>query len=50
MFLAQTLPKIPDSRINLRKALEQSPLMDEIGLVRTVEDAFRDMWRKWCAG
>ena len=34
--------------MNLRKALQQSPLMDEIGLVRSVEDAFRDMWRKWC--
>jgi protein O-GlcNAc transferase len=49
MFLAQTLPKIPDSRINLRKALQQSPLMDEIALVRCVEDAFREMWRKWCS-
>jgi protein O-GlcNAc transferase len=48
MFLAQTLPKIPDSRGNLRKALQASPLMDEIGLVRSVEGAFRDMWRTWC--
>ncbi|MGD0297275.1 MAG: tetratricopeptide repeat protein [Bryobacteraceae bacterium] len=48
VFLAQTLPKIPDSRVNLRKALQASPLLDEIGLVRSVEDAFRDMWRNWC--
>lgn len=48
VFLAQTVPKIPDSRCNLRKALQASPLMDEIGLVRSVEDAFRDMWRTWC--
>jgi len=49
MFLAQTLPKIPDARINLRNAMRASPLMDEMGLVRSVEDAFRQMWRKWCA-
>ena len=48
VFLAQTVPKIPDSRRNLRKALQASPLMDEIGLVRSAEDAFRDMWRAWC--
>ncbi|HEV8042699.1 MAG TPA: tetratricopeptide repeat protein [Bryobacteraceae bacterium] len=48
VFLAQTLPKIPDSRVNLRKALQSSPLMDEVGLVRSVEAAFRDMWRIWC--
>jgi protein O-GlcNAc transferase len=46
VFLAGTLPKIPDSRRNLRKALEASPLRDEIGLVRSVENAFRDMWRR----
>jgi predicted O-linked N-acetylglucosamine transferase (SPINDLY family) len=48
VFLAQTVPKIPDSRQNLRKALQSSPLMDERGLVRGVEAAFRDMWRAWC--
>ena len=50
VFLAQTLPKLPDSRRNLRKALEASPLRDEVGLVRSVEIAFRDMWRTWCHG
>jgi predicted O-linked N-acetylglucosamine transferase (SPINDLY family) len=49
VFLAQTVPKIPDSRQNLRKALKSSPLMDERGLVRSVEAAFRDMWRTWCS-
>jgi protein O-GlcNAc transferase len=50
VFLAGTVPKIPDSRQNLRKALQASPLMNEIGLVRGVEAAFRDMWRTWCKG
>jgi predicted O-linked N-acetylglucosamine transferase (SPINDLY family) len=50
VFLAQTLPKLPDSRQNLRKAFQDSPLRDEVGLVRSVENAFRDMWRAWCSG
>lgn len=50
VFLAGAVPKIPDSRHNLRKALQASPLMDEIGLVRQAEGAFRDMWRTWCNG
>lgn len=47
-FLARTVPMMPGSRQNLRKALESSSLMDEIGLVRSAENAFRDMWRTWC--
>jgi len=50
VFLAQTLPKIPDARLNLRKALQASPLRDEVGLVRSAEAAFRDMWHSWCNG
>jgi predicted O-linked N-acetylglucosamine transferase (SPINDLY family) len=50
VFFAQTVPKIPGSRQNLRKALQASPLMDEIGLVRSAENAFRNMWRTWCSG
>jgi len=34
----------------LRKALQASPLRDERGLVRSVENAFREMWRIWCNG
>jgi hypothetical protein len=26
----------------------KSPLMDEVGLIRAVEAAYRDMWRTWC--
>jgi predicted O-linked N-acetylglucosamine transferase (SPINDLY family) len=28
--------------------MEQSPLMDEIGFTRAVEDAYRQMWQQWC--
>jgi protein O-GlcNAc transferase len=50
VFLAGTLPKIPDARQNLRKALESSPLMDAKGFVHDLEEAYRDMWRTWCNG
>ncbi len=48
LFLAGTVPKMPDLRANVRHALQSSPLMDEPGLVKNVEDAYRDMWRAWC--
>jgi predicted O-linked N-acetylglucosamine transferase (SPINDLY family) len=47
-FLADTVPKVPDLRPHVRQALQASPLMDEAGLVRHVENAFRFMWRAWC--
>ena len=48
LFLAAVVPQKPDLRSELRRALAASPFMDEAGLVREVENAFRDMWRKWC--
>jgi predicted O-linked N-acetylglucosamine transferase (SPINDLY family) len=48
MFLVDNIPKNPDIRKNVRHAMAHSPLMDEKGLVRTLEAAYRDMWKKWC--
>ena len=48
VFLAGIVPRIPDLRRNVRQALKCSPLMDEAGTVRAVEEAFREMWRTWC--
>lgn len=48
LFLAGTVPKYPRSRFNLRAALQSSPLMDEAGFVRDLEQAYRNMWRIWC--
>jgi predicted O-linked N-acetylglucosamine transferase (SPINDLY family) len=48
LFLAETVPKMPDLRPNVRQALLSSPLMDEVGHVRSVEAAYREMWRTWC--
>jgi tetratricopeptide (TPR) repeat protein len=48
LFLASAISEEPELRADIRKALMASPWMDEIGLVRSVEAAFRDMWRNWC--
>jgi predicted O-linked N-acetylglucosamine transferase (SPINDLY family) len=36
-------------RSTLRARLRASPLMDEAGFTRDLEDAYRVMWRTWCA-
>ena len=37
-------------RPQIRPMLERSPLRDEAGFTRTLEGAYRDLWRRWCAG
>lgn len=46
--LAANLPKLTQLRTNLRKEMEESPLMDEPGFTRNVEDAYKQMFAKWC--
>ncbi|HEV2444528.1 MAG TPA: hypothetical protein VGS58_01345, partial [Candidatus Sulfopaludibacter sp.] len=48
LFLAAVVGLKPDLRSELRHTLAASPLMDEAGLVRDVENAYRGMWRAWC--
>ena len=38
------------SRQCILNAMINSPLMDDQGLVRALETAYRDMWRTWCSG
>lgn len=37
-------------RRELRGRMEASPVMDTQGFTQSLEAAFRDMWRSWCAG
>lgn len=48
LWLAATVPQIPELRNNVRQAFLNSPLKDEIGFVRNLERAYREMWRSWC--
>jgi protein O-GlcNAc transferase len=36
-------------RLALRQALTDSPLMDTQAFARTLEAAYRGVWRDWCA-
>jgi predicted O-linked N-acetylglucosamine transferase (SPINDLY family) len=38
------------TRVELRERMSRSPLMDEPGFARRIEDAYRRMWRAWCLG
>ncbi len=48
LYLAAIVPQTTNLRQEIRQALVASPFMDEIGIVRDVENAYREMWRTWC--
>jgi len=47
--LVADLPKLASLRSTLRARMRGSPLMDAKAFARGIEDAYRSMWRKWCA-
>jgi hypothetical protein len=47
--LAKAIPAEPGLRRRVRNALLNSRLMDEPRLARELEDAYREIWRRWCA-
>ncbi len=47
--LAADLDHLAELRAGMRQRLGASPLLDHAGLARAIEDAYRGMWRKWCA-
>jgi len=46
--LAGDLPRLDALRSTLRRRMEQSPLMDAPKFARSIEAAYRRMWRTWC--
>jgi protein O-GlcNAc transferase len=45
--LAQDRPRLKALRHNLRDRIAASPLMDQAGFARDMEDALEGMWKKW---
>jgi predicted O-linked N-acetylglucosamine transferase (SPINDLY family) len=48
--LAGNLVRLETLRTTLRERITTSPLCDAPAYAHSVEAAYRDMWRKWCAG
>ncbi len=47
--LANDLDKLATLRSGLRERMANSPLCDGKGFTRILEEAYREMWKKWCA-
>ena len=48
--LAVDRPGLKELRLTLRERMACSPLMDARAFARNIEDAYRHLWRRWCAG
>ena len=49
MELANDLPRLAELRRTMRDRMQASPLMDAPRFVRSIEDAYRSMWKTWCS-
>jgi predicted O-linked N-acetylglucosamine transferase (SPINDLY family) len=48
--LAKDANRLGEYHRTLRSRLERSPLMDGKAYATEMEQAYRQMWRRWCAG
>jgi predicted O-linked N-acetylglucosamine transferase (SPINDLY family) len=46
--LADNLPLLAEIHAGLRAHVAASPLIDEVGFTRNLENLYREVWRKWC--
>lgn len=46
--LAADLPRLSRIRVSLRDRMKTSPLMNASEFARDLENAYRDLWRRWC--
>ena len=46
--LCRDLPRLAELRPTLRERMQNSPLMNATLFARSIEDAYRHMWRRWC--
>jgi predicted O-linked N-acetylglucosamine transferase (SPINDLY family) len=47
---ARNIEELARLRSSIRERMKASPLMDEVGFARDVENAFQKMWHRWCYG
>jgi predicted O-linked N-acetylglucosamine transferase (SPINDLY family) len=47
---AQDITSLASLRSGMRARMQASPVMDETGFARDMEDAFQTMWQRWCRG
>jgi predicted O-linked N-acetylglucosamine transferase (SPINDLY family) len=47
--VASDLDRLAELRRTMRQRMQDSPLMDQSGFCQDIEDAYRQMWRTWCA-
>jgi len=47
--LAQNRDRLTELRFQLRERMRASPLCDEAGFARAMEQAYRQMWHAWCS-
>jgi len=47
--LAGNLPRLAEIRAGLRAKVAASPLVDEAGFTRNLENLYREIWGKWCS-
>jgi len=47
--LAQNVGRLSVLRSTLRETLRMSPICEVVGHTRSLEQAYREVWRRWCA-